>query len=553
MHILKRAYDRQPNLIRWASHIRQRLLGRRLSLLTGAGLSMEAGAPSWKGLIEDLANNLPDFKDTFERHKISDIPDTIKTEFIFERYMKRELPNVADLPSRIGKKIVNIGWHSIVRQAIYRNVSSNIEEILSKHTYLRALSELCNLCDSSITFNFDDILDSACQAINGTSDAPPKTTWRTPSIESLNNSYILHINGLLPQSPGMKTSESLVFTENSFLETSHNERDRSFIFNKFVNNTFLLVGLSLTDYSLKANLSRLKRESPGSFHYVIHWIKDEKSLDQNQMDDITNANFKLYNLVTIFLTSEEINAFIRFVLVGIKTRSDFSKQEHVEEFRDAAESIQRGSPISFKYYVAGAVGAGKSTLLENLRSFYTLEEWPQPAPKTMYQDFSTLDKDELDKIDVFVYRQLRIKNNSFREPSVGIRIMDRAPLDLFAFTSNDSFAEENKRKASDLRTNVEREATLADGVVILVDADGATLIDRQLNRGRIPKDREGGFAYDRQGLDRQREILKMVYPNSFVVDNDHCSKQELVSGVVDLIVFGKYEPTKISDAIKAFE
>ena len=84
--------------------------------------------------------------------------------------------------------------------------------------------------------------------------------------------------------------------------------------------------------------------------------------------------------------------------------------------------------------MVGSVLAGKSSCLEALRCFRTFEEWNSKPPVKMYQDHKTLTAPERTEIDDWVCAQLNQKNDRMRKVGVGVHVMDRGFLDLFAFS-----------------------------------------------------------------------------------------------------------------------
>ena len=526
MTTLKNALKRHPNLPKWICHIRQRIVEKRLSLLTGAGVSREVGAPTWTELVENLSSTIPDFADTYARYKEAETADPLITQYIYSRYIDQAVSALHQVEEQFQQQTARIQWHNTIRSVIYKNVPPTVDGIMEKHPYITALGRLCVRCESTITFNFDNILDQVALKLTPQETQPPKTTWNMPPIDKVNFPYIYHINGLLPQSERMKTSSRLVFTEDSFLQVLYaSPSANSNLVSTFTNNTFLLVGLSLADHSLKSILAANAIRSPGSIHYIIHWISSEEELYSEQQKDITRFNFDSYGLVTIFLTSDQIRDFLDLVQTGIEARPGSKDGALDEDFRDAIRPLGASGTICFKYYIVGPVASGKSTLLENLRTFRTIEEWPEATIPQLYQDHKDLRPEEREQVDHWIFRQLRIKNRYFARAEPGIHIMDRAPLDLFAFSLS---TDENPRKAREVIEQVESVQQLADGEIILLETAPDELLDRQLPRS-YPWTR-GGVAYDAGGLLEQFDILKETYPGAKVFRTDHCTPRCLPNG-----------------------
>jgi hypothetical protein len=508
---------------------------------------MGAGAPSWRTLVQNLSGAIPDFADTYNRYRQADTADTLVTQYIYTRYMDKKLADLQGVGAQFRNQTAQIHWHNAIRQEIYRDVPASLTELIATHPYIRELAELCLKCTSTITFNFDNLLDQVAISLTPAETLPPKTTWSLPPIEKVNFPYIYHINGLLPQNERMKTSPKLVFTEDSFLQLlSNSPTANSNITSSFINNTFLLIGLSMADNSLKSILFTNSERSPGSIHYMVHWIEEDDSLSAEQQKDITRFNFSTYGLVTIFLTSTEIREFLSLIQTGTELRGKEGTAD--EDFRDALSALC-GRPINicFKYYIVGPVASGKSTLLENLRTFRTIEEWPEATIPLLYQDHKDLRPEERPVVDSWVYRQLRLKNLYFNRAEPGLHIMDRAPLDLFAFSIS---PEENRRKAQEVLDHVNSAHPLASGEILLLETDADELLERQLKRGRIPKSR-GGVAYDKGGLQEQANVLRSVYPSATKFVASKTTPQALAKAVLWHLLFEDYTPTNLVEIVEA--
>jgi hypothetical protein len=103
--------------------------------------------------------------------------------------------------------------------------------------------------------------------------------------------------------------------------------------------------------------------------------------------------------------------------------------------------------------LVGSIAAGKSSTLDNLRCFATHEEFSGRVPAAMYQDDKTLTAKQQKEVDDYLFPQLIEKNSNMMRMNAGIRIMNRAYLDLFAFSKGNK--SEINRKAIELRKRFE--------------------------------------------------------------------------------------------------
>ena len=98
----------------------------------------------------------------------------------------------------------------------------------------------------------------------------------------------------------------------------------------------------------------------------------------------------------------------------------------------------------------------------------------------MYQDHKTLTPSDRKEIDDWLYGQLRGKNDKMRRAGVGIHVMDRAYLDLCAFSESPA---ENVDKLKELRDRVCKFGGLLEaGQIVFLEAEEKALSERQARR-----------------------------------------------------------------------
>lgn len=525
MDDLSSAILRQPSLPRFMCHIYQRLQQHRLNLVTGAGISIDAGVPNWYGLLERLSETSNDLAGDYKAHRTAGLTPEYLGQIIYNRRRKADDDNY----SLSEEASINHDWADSIHQAIYKNVPESIAVVLERHPYLSELKDLTKKIPFVINFNFDDILAQAVShnPAGNNESRSYSVEWRPTLLDRANHTTIYHVNGLLPQVSLKKRSPTLIFTEDSFADAMARAPGVSaeYIFMRFVQNTMLIVGHSLADASLK-NYLRLNRDkSPANHHYMVHWIKDDSALSCEQQTDIFNANLDLYNVFTIFLTSVEMKYFFSLL------------NKNIRDFCNALDEMGEDKCSRWHYYIVGPVAAGKSSLLEHLRCFSTHEEWTQQPPPEMYRSFETLNEGEAEKIDSFIYGELKEKNNRMLRAEVGFHFMDRGPLDLYAFSKN---ADENKKKTDDMKKIITRHAAWQNGEIIFLEARGSTLVSRNYSRGRPPKQ-----AGEEDYLDAQRNTLKEIYEPRFVLDTDGQTPGQIAKRVVRRVLLNNYEPVDL--------
>lgn len=533
MTFLESAIARQPKLHRFLCHIYQRLSQGRLTLVTGAGISADAGVPPWYGLLDRLAERTADLQADFRRHRAAGLNPEYLGQIIYHR-IRKGCPGTVAADMR--EATINHDWGRAIHEAIYKDVPDNIEQVLESHPYLGELRDLARKVPLVINFNFDDLLADAMGSTAGGLESRTSTVvWHPPLVERDKTTTIYHVNGVLPRVSLRKRSPQLIFTEDSFSNALAQSPSISgeYIFLRFVQNTMLILGHSLNDTSLKSYLRKNRDKCPANHHYVVHWLAAPEEMSDQQRNDIFDANLELYNLITVFLTSSEIKDVLTLL------------NRNQREFRDALDNMGGDKRHRYHYYIVGPVASGKSSILEQLRCFHTCEEWTRPPPKEMYLSFDKLDDATAKRIDAFVYAELKEKNLRMHNAPTGFHFMDRAPLDLYAFSKDD---EERKRKTKELRENVARDRPLQSGEVLFVRAVGETLVKRNAGRGRLPTE-AGEAAY----LDRQADYLNSLYSPCFVVSTDDKSPEEAAKKIARHALLENYLPVDLGSIMDRFK
>lgn len=534
--MLSEAIKRQSNLSRYLCHIYQRVEQGDLSLVTGAGISIDAGVPSWLGLLDRLAEEPSELAKDIDHHKRKGLSPEYLGQILYHRQKSGIGP---DVPAKLREAQLSNEWATSIQKAIYRDVPGDHTAILSRHPFLAEVRDFSRKLSLVINFNFDDILDEAIgQQIKSSAPGngrPFTVVWSPPLVERPETTTIYHVNGVLPRVSLKKRSPQLIFTEDSFEDAMLRSPGVSneYVFLRFVQNTVLIVGHSLSDRSLKSYLRRNREKAPANHHYMIYWISGDDAFSKAQLQDIFEANLELYNLVTIFLTSAEIQEF--FCTLNLEPR----------EFRDAADAIEPDRRHRFHYYIAGPVAVGKSSVIEHLRCFNTFEEWTRPPPEAMYRNFKTLTPEEETEVDDFVYSELKEKNIRMCDAGVGFHFMDRAPLDLYAFSNSES---ENADKTRILEDRVTRDKDFQQGEIVFLEASGDVLEQRNLGRGRVP-----GTSGSAEYLDEQCAGIKSIYEPAFVLSTEDCSPGLLARKVARTALMGPYDPKNLTALMNRYK
>lgn len=520
----------QKQLPVWLCHMWQRLERRRLGLILGAGVSIDAGCPTWKELVSRLTGKFPAASGAFAAHRSAGLQETYITQIAYSLHEAASRAS-STVPRHLEQYQVDSTWMEFVHEELYRDIASlNYQEITKRHPYLSALGQLVCRTDLTVNFNFDDLVDEAAIDFSRNRNKEQPEIISRPKIETRRDAPVIyHINGSLPRETRRRRSESLVFTEDAFADVliSPTLHDSDFLMSRFATTTFLLLGTSLNDNSLKNMLRAGMKRSPANHHYIVYWEDPASPKSEEERKHIFDVNLEVYNLISIFLDTPQIGE-----LIDLLNEEDMGLFES-DLLQFSTHSTRR------KYYLVGSVVAGKSSNLELLRCFTTFEEWSGRPPEKMYQDHKTLTPSDRKEIDDWLYGQLRSKNDKMRRAGVGIHVMDRAYLDLCAFSETSA---ENVEKLNELRGRVCKfGGPLEAGQIVFLEAEEKALSERQARRGKL-RGVKKQIDYDGASLVSQSKILKAVYnPNKeFTFDNTFEGNDRTARKIARQMLLGTY-------------
>jgi len=534
---LKNLIKNEPNLGRWLIHLYQQLQNNRVSVIAGAGISAEAGVPLWGKLVGQIVENISSVSEETQAHFTQNLNPTYLTQVGYSKHVNS---NHTFEQSKEEFYRGESSWARLVHKELYKSCPDTTDEILKVHPYLEQFAKFCFKCPLVITFNFDDLLSEAMNSISGKirstggDSVPPDVIWKPRAIEKQNATTIFHINGYLPRVARKKRSEKLIFTENSFADAliSANTPEFYRTLSHLSNHTNLIIGHSLEDASLKNLLRSLRNRNPSQLNYMFHWMTAPDQLSDDVRKDLFDVNLEVYNLITIFVTSENIAQIFEIL-----------NQDSITNFKHELSEIGV-TKTKFPNYVVSPVAGGKTSAIEHLRHFETYEEWLEPGPPELYKSHTSLNEKERSTINSWVVGQLSKKNTLLKDAKLGFFFMDRGPLDALVFSKD---KEERKEKAIDLLEKFQGDNRLEEAQVFFVSASGEELVSRNLRRGRLPED--GG---DKDYLDKQSKDLKSLYQpvDNCVVNSEYILPGEVARKIATHCLLGPYSPINLDSILR---
>jgi hypothetical protein len=293
--------------------------------------------------------------------------------------------------------------------------------------------------------------------------------------------------------------------------------------NHLFRNTCLLIGLSLEDSTLQSLLRQNAVTNPGHIHYIVQYTSPGVNDEPGTLEAIFQSNFSSYNLYTLFMDSEGIDA-----LAGLISMNE---RQFELDFQDRQRK--------FVYYLVGSVGAGKSTATGNFRSLVTYDEWIDERRPALAIPEREVAPDEVSNIDAWVVEQFRKKNHALARSNEGIHLIDRCPMDPL------TFGDPNKRpeKAKNLINRITK--SLAPGHIIYLDCDIGELKIRNSFKHRYwPDD-------DYEAL---LSALRQIYgpmPKSEICTRGR-GIEDVARQIAQVVFLDDYQEVDILDRLKSF-
>ena len=518
-------------------HMRQQyhLSSSTLGIVLGAGASKDLGLPSWKELVSRIAG-CDEIKDLGV--KIDNNADPISNaQLLFQAYKADMIQRCSEEDrtyNRVDMKI-RANWQKIVHSNLYSDIDPDINKLVPNDHYLWSLIKLIKNTPMTINYNFDDTIQRMLSA--NRTDAEKRnsrgytTLWNSNVYMYPKNSVVYHPNGFLPYKINEHPSERLVFLEDSFadqlIDSMHGHYN--VLSDYFNHNTCLLLGLSLSDPTLKHILRINATNFPGIYHYYIKHLDEGETYENERA--FADANFDVYNLVTLFLNNHEIAALFELIEMA---EDDFDK--YVEEIGDLYKS--------YKYILVGSVAVGKSTALSHFRNISTQDEWLEFMPEDMAKDPSKVDDSIINDIDEWIAQQWGRKNYKLLRITSGIHLIDRGPLDSFAFTPKGEWvkkAQLTKKHISPGKAN----RKLCPAEVILLLGDPCVMASRAI---LSQKDT------DAEKLEKQQKVLQYIYSfaqlGERIIDTRNKGKAQVAKEIARIIFMEEYKEAPLNGMLE---
>ena len=255
--------------------LRDALRQGRLTLVCGAGVSVQAGIPAWGDLLIRLLGAM---MERISKDHSLDVGKKAAAEFQ-RRHGGSSLILGKYLKNNLGKE-----FQSEMREALYSTKPTS-SQLIDAIVRLSRPQRDGRPLDSIITFNFDFLVEENLIA-NSIHNKP------VYSEAIKHGSHVLpiyHVHGYLPRSSRIPVDVELVFSEDAY----HGQFIDPFSWSnliqlaKLTQNTCLFVGISLTDPNMRRLLEVAWRKNPDKTmsHYIVK--KLPRFSDGDVLDDVS--------------------------------------------------------------------------------------------------------------------------------------------------------------------------------------------------------------------------------------------------------------------------
>lgn len=512
-------------------HIRQQLSSGKFGLVLGSGISKPFKLPNWSELIERIAKNKEIDGIELLKYFKGNGSQASFTQMLYEHFKSKEI-EICKVPSNTKEieRSIYSKWRNIIHQELWKDFN---DDFLTEnhHPYLDAYIDIIKRSNLTINYNFDNTLQliisdrrTAKDKKNGIKGY--ETVWDARLQFQSEKGIIYHPNGFLPKELIEGSSESIIFSEDSFADQliASMSGHYSTLLHHLSKNTCLFIGLSLNDSTLKHLLRQNSLISPGHFHYYVAFTEDSSKISDEQKRAIIESNFELYNLITLFFNEKEIKEFGELIQLN-----DIDFEE---------EAMLNKVQTKYIYYLTGAVGSGKTSTLSYFRNMSTFSEWPDPRHPLLAKPVSDLTHIEEKEIDDWISLMFYKKNRNIRKCKFGLNIIDRTPIDPLTFTESSKWRNKAELLNKQITKGVE-DFRIENGCVILLKGDEDTIARRvRMRQKRIHQYSSKDIKEMYTKFDEAFKDLKNVRS----IDTNDLSLHEVVRQVARIIHLEEYKP-----------
>jgi hypothetical protein len=242
-----------------------------LGVFVGAGISIEAGLPSWGQLVRKLLREIAPEMEPFRIRAVNAEDDEEELERLKDEFASKTIASLG-LPgaAAVTKQHLGIEYGSAVKRILY----ASVEEPSPGPTAM-AIARLILGCKPELrvpvlTTNFDVLIELALEATlrdKGVEDPEKMVRAVEPDANPEEGKIdVVHMHGVLPHPGSSREATEIIFSEDEFLVPHpHVEKAREILGQR----PHLFLGTSLTDTNVLGHLYRNAEEDKSQPHAAV--------------------------------------------------------------------------------------------------------------------------------------------------------------------------------------------------------------------------------------------------------------------------------------------
>ncbi|GAB4044331.1 TIR domain-containing protein [Spirosoma jeollabukense] len=246
----------------------------KLTLVCGAGISIDAGIPSWNNLLLRLLESML---------KIMSKNDILSLKNVSPSEIQKRIGSSSLVIGKYLKTNLGNDFLPKLREAIYEDnpISCDIVDAIVE---LARPQRDGKPLDSIITFNYDTLIEENLDNFN----IKYRSIYKEGIRNTANELPIYHVHGYLTRKEKITNDVEIVFSEDAYHTQFIEPYSWSNLIqlNKMSQNTCLLIGISLTDPNLRRLLDVSIRKDPEKKlnHYIIKKRPNLSGINSNVED-----------------------------------------------------------------------------------------------------------------------------------------------------------------------------------------------------------------------------------------------------------------------------
>ncbi|WP_326954421.1 MULTISPECIES: SIR2 family protein [unclassified Amycolatopsis] len=310
------SFETQPYLTELFEAVRDRT--RPLTIVVGAGVSMNSSLPSWPSLIAKMTEAIDD--EDIRTIALADRSDLMRKAEIVLQLIKDANRNIQD--------------HEVIRDALYqrdlRVTPGLLAQSIARLAYTRRTD--CRL----LTTNFDIILEEALLAYFAEADVKAfsirpggKKEWAAWNKKA-GHIGVLHLHGLVRQA--RNPEEPIILTESQFLK--YGAEVRAILTDSIKDSCTIFIGLSMSDPNLVGPLYGSAPTNSLRFSLVVPPAVKNVSTTRAAAYAINSARYleQTLGLKPIFLKSySQLNQAISDLALAVVEPERYRPENEVED------------------------------------------------------------------------------------------------------------------------------------------------------------------------------------------------------------------------------